>query len=147
MPRSSPQPTSKAPDWPCGTHPYTRDPSPEKGSKPPLSRRAQWLKENGADVSKATLIGQGAGEAVTAIATGKVDGVFLPHTSPAIVEIEGKGNVVVPSGKMWPDRACCSLLVSGKLIREHPGLVEQIVKTQINATKYAVEHLDEVAEV
>jgi NitT/TauT family transport system substrate-binding protein len=48
---------------------------------------------------------------------------------------------------MWPNYACYSLLVSGKLIREHPGLVEQIVKTQINAIKYAVEHLDEVAEV
>ncbi len=96
----------------------------------------KWLKDNEVDISKVKILPMGPGDAVTAISAGKVDGVFLPHTSPAIVEIEGKGNVVVPSGKMWPDHACCSLLVSGKLIREHPGLVEQIVKTHIKATNY-----------
>ena len=105
----------------------------------------RWLEENEVDISKIKILPMGPGDAVTAISAGKVDGVFLPHTSPAIVEIEGKGNVVMHSGTMWPDHACCSLLVSGTLIREHPDLVEQIVKTHIKATNYINANPDETA--
>ena len=104
-----------------------------------------WLEESGVDVSEVKILPMGPGDAVTAISAGKVDGVFLPHPSPAIVEIERKGNTVVPSGKMWPDHACCSLLVSGKLIREYPDLVEQVVKTHIKATDYINANPEEAA--
>lgn len=104
-----------------------------------------WLEESGVDVSKVKILPMGPGDAVTAISAGKVDGVFLPHPSPAIVEKERKGNTVVPSGKMWPDHACCSLLVSGKLIREYPDLVEQVVKTHIKATDYINANPEEAA--
>jgi sulfonate transport system substrate-binding protein len=95
-----------------------------------------WLNENIVDLSKVRIIGMTPGDAVTAIEAGKVDGVFLPHPSPAIIELDGKGKSVVASGEMWPNHACCCLLVSGKLIREYPDLVEQIVKTHIKATEY-----------
>jgi NitT/TauT family transport system substrate-binding protein len=39
------------------------------------------------------------------------------------------------------------LLVSGKLIRDHPDIVEQIVKTHINATKYTMAHKDGAAQI
>jgi NitT/TauT family transport system substrate-binding protein len=39
------------------------------------------------------------------------------------------------------------LLVSGKLIRNHPDIVEQIVKTHINATEYAKAHNNESAHI
>ena len=38
-------------------------------------------------------------------------------------------------------------LVSGKLIREHPDLVEQIVKTHIKATDYNKANVDEAAQI
>ncbi len=37
--------------------------------------------------------------------------------------------------------------MSGKLIREHPDIVEQIVKTHINATEYNKAHMDEAAQI
>jgi len=37
--------------------------------------------------------------------------------------------------------------VSGKLIRDHPDIVEQIVKTHINATKYTMAHKDGAAQI
>lgn len=107
----------------------------------------KWLKDNDVDISKVNMLPMGPGDAVTAISAGKVDGVFLPHPSPAIVEMEGKGESVVASGEMWPDHACCSLLVSGKLIREQPELVEQILKTHIKATEYVNAHPDEAAQI
>jgi NitT/TauT family transport system substrate-binding protein len=100
----------------------------------------KWLMDHNVDLSKVKILPMGPGDAVTAIEAGKVDGVFLPHPSPAIVELDGKGKSVVASGEMWPNHACCSLVISGKLIREQPQLAEQIIKTHINATNYLNAH-------
>jgi NitT/TauT family transport system substrate-binding protein len=107
----------------------------------------KWLGDNGVDISKVQIHGMGPGDAVTAIEAGKIDGVFLPHPSPAQISQDGKGRSVVQSGEMWPNHACCSLLISGKLLREQPALVEQIIKTHIKATEYVNAHPDESAEI
>jgi NitT/TauT family transport system substrate-binding protein len=39
------------------------------------------------------------------------------------------------------------LLISGKLIRDHPDIVEQIVKTHIKATEYTKAKNDEAAQI
>ena len=106
-----------------------------------------WLNENNVDVSRVRITGMTPGDAVTAIEAGKVDGVFLPHPSPAIIELDGKGKSVVASGEMWPNHSCCCLLVSGELIRDYPDLVEQIVKTHIKATKYVNDNPEEAAKI
>jgi NitT/TauT family transport system substrate-binding protein len=107
----------------------------------------KWLGDNGVDISKIEIHGMGPGDAVTAIEAGKIDGVFLPHPSPSQISLDGKGRTVVQSGEMWPDHACCSLLISGKLLREQPALVEQIIKTHIKATEYVNAHPDEAAQI
>jgi NitT/TauT family transport system substrate-binding protein len=108
----------------------------------------EWLKENGLDPEKdVTIVGMTPGDAVTAISAKQVDAVFLPHPSPSVIESEGNGRTVVQSGEMSPNHACCVLLVSGKLIREHPDVVQQIVNTHIKATEYNIGHEDEAAQV
>jgi len=62
-------------------------------------------------------------------------------------ELKGKGKHVVASGEMWPNHACCSLVVTDKLIKEQPELVEQIIKTHIKATDYINAHPDEAAQI
>ena len=106
-----------------------------------------WLEENGVDPAKVTIVAMDPGAATTAISAGQVDGVFLPHPSPAIIEAEGTGRTVVQSGEMLKDHACCVLVASGSLIREHPEIVEQIVRTHIKATEYNLEHQDEAASI
>jgi NitT/TauT family transport system substrate-binding protein len=107
----------------------------------------KWLEDNDVDISKVRIIPMGPGDAVTAISAGKIDGVFLPHPSPSIIEMEGKGKSTVASGEMWPNHACCSLVVSGRLIRDYPELVDQIIKTHIKATDYVNSHPDEAAQI
>jgi NitT/TauT family transport system substrate-binding protein len=106
-----------------------------------------WLTKNEVDLSQVKIIAMGPGDAVTAIEAGKVDGVFLPHPSPAIIEIDKKGKDVMASGEMWPDHACCSLVVSGKLMRDNPAMVEQIIKTHINATNWVNANPEEAAKI
>lgn len=109
----------------------------------------KWLKENGLDPEKdVTIVGMpSAGDAVTAISAKQIDAVFLPEPSPTSVEKAGNGTIVVQSGQMEPNHVCCVLLISGKLIREHPDIAEQIVKTHINATEYNNAHPDEAAQI
>lgn len=107
-----------------------------------------WLKKNNIDPQNdVEIVGMGPGDAVTAITAGKVDAVFLPHPSPSIIAANGKGQIVVQSGEMYPDHTCCVLVVSGKLIREHPEIVEQVVKTHIRASEFAGENINETAEI
>jgi NitT/TauT family transport system substrate-binding protein len=107
-----------------------------------------WLLENNLTPDEdVTIVAMGPGDAMTAIAADQVDGVFLPHPSPAIIESNNNGRSVVASGEMQPNHACCVLVVSGKLIREQPDLVEQIVKTHVRATDYNLANQDEAAAI
>ncbi|WP_440946357.1 ABC transporter substrate-binding protein [Methanosarcina sp. T3] len=107
-----------------------------------------WLEENGLDPEKdVTILAMGPGDAVTAISAKQVDAVFLPHPSPAIIESEGNGRSIVSSGEMTANHACCVLVASGEMIREHPDIVEQVVKTHIKATEYNQANVDEAAQI
>nr|CBH36721.1 hypothetical protein BSM_01980 [uncultured archaeon] len=89
----------------------------------------------------------GPSDAATAIGAKRVDAVFLPSPSPTIIEVEGSGVIVEWSGSIWPDHACCCVVASGEMIREHPKMLEQIIKTHIRATDYEIAHPDEAAEI
>ena len=107
-----------------------------------------WLKKNNLTPDKDVFIkGMTPGDAVTAILAGKVDGIFLPTPSPSTVVNQGKGKVVVYSGEMYPNHTCCVLVVSGKLIREHPEIVRQIIKTNDKAVAWNQQNLDEAAQI
>jgi NitT/TauT family transport system substrate-binding protein len=107
-----------------------------------------WLMQNNISPDKdVTIKGMNPGDAVTAITAGKVDAVFLPTPSPSVVVAQGKGKIVVHSGEMYPNHTCCVLVVSGKLIRERPDIVRQIVKTNDKAVLYNEKNLDEAAAI
>lgn len=107
-----------------------------------------WLQKNGLDPEKdVKILGMTPGDAITAISAKQVDAVFLPHPSPTVIEKEGNGRIIVQSGEMEANHSCCVLVVSGKLIKEHPEIVEQIVKTHIKATEYNKAHMDEAAQI
>ncbi|MFA4861376.1 MAG: ABC transporter substrate-binding protein [Methanoregula sp.] len=107
-----------------------------------------WLKQNNLTPDKDVFIkGMNGGDAVTALSAGKVDAVFLPTPSPSTVVNQGKGKIVVHSGEMYPNHTCCVLVVSGKLIREHPEVVQQILATNDKAVAYNLQNPDEAAQI
>lgn len=105
-----------------------------------------WLKEQGIDTEKdLKIVGMGPGDATTAIMAGKVDAVFLPAPSPTTIEEAGAGKIIVNSGEMSPNHACCVLVASGKMIKEHPEIVEEVLRINQQATDYNNEHWEEAA--
>ena len=107
-----------------------------------------WLKKNNLTPDKDVFIkGMAPGDAITAITAGKVDGIFLPTPSPSTVVNQGKGKIVVHSGDMYPNHTCCVLVVSGKLIREHPEIVRQIIKTNDKAVAYNQQNPEDAAVI
>jgi NitT/TauT family transport system substrate-binding protein len=107
-----------------------------------------WLKKNNLTPDKDVFIkGMAPGDAVTAITAGKVDGIFLPTPSPSMVVNQGTGKIVVHSGEMYPNHTCCVLVVSGKLIREHPEIVRQIITTNDKAVAWNKQNLDDAAVI
>jgi len=105
-----------------------------------------WLKEQGLDDTKdVEIVAMGPGDATTAIIAGKVDAVFLPAPSPTTVEDAGAGKVIVHSGEMAPEHACCVLVASGDMIRNHPGIVQAVLNVHQNATEYNKKNSDEAA--
>jgi NitT/TauT family transport system substrate-binding protein len=107
-----------------------------------------WLAQNNISADKdVTIKGMNPGDAVVAITAGKVDAVFLPTPSPSVIVDQGKGTIVVHSGEMYPNHTCCVLVVSGKLIREHPEIVRQIIKTNDKAVAWNEANPDEAAAI
>ena len=107
-----------------------------------------WLLKNNLTPDKDVFIkGMSPGDAVTAITAGKIDAIFLPTPSPSTVVNQGKGKVVVYSGEMYPNHTCCVLVVSGKMIREHPEIVRQIIKTNDKAVLWNQQNPDQAAVI
>ena len=106
----------------------------------------QWLADSGVDVSKVVIRGMDSGEAQTSLKSGAVDAVFLPHPAPSIIVAAGDGKVIMTSGEMSSDHACCVLAVSQKFIDEHPDIVREIVRIHIDATKYTQENPSAAAD-
>ncbi|WP_370572272.1 ABC transporter substrate-binding protein [Methanomethylovorans sp.] len=107
-----------------------------------------WLKANNIDPDKdVTILPMTPADAVTAISASQVDAVFLPHPSPTEIKDKGFGRTVVKSGEIMPNHACCVVVVSGNLIRDHPEVVTKIVETHVQATEYNNEHPDEAAQI
>jgi len=108
---------------------------------------SKWLLDNNIDPKDVDIKAMAPSDAVSAIGAKSVDAVFLPSPHPEIIEAEGTGTIVKWSGEIWPNHACCCLVASGKLIKEHPDIVTQLIKTHINATEYVKAHPDEAAEI
>lgn len=106
----------------------------------------QWLTDNGVNLSLVDIKGMDSGEAQTALKAGSVDAVFLPHPAPAIIVAAGDGKVVMTSGEMSPGHACCVLAVSQEFIDKYPGIVQEVVRIHVDATKYTQEHPEEAAK-
>lgn len=83
---------------------------------------------------------------VLAIKTGQLDAAFLPEQWATMVEDFGFKMLLV-SQEIWPEMQGSVLVVKEELIRDHPEVVEKLVKISQKATDWINQHPQEAAEI
>ena len=83
---------------------------------------------------------------VLAIKIGQLDAAFLPEQWATMAEEFGF-KMLLMSQEIWPEMQGSVLVVKEELIRDHPEVVEKLVKISQKATDWINQHPQEAAEV
>lgn len=83
---------------------------------------------------------------VLAINTGQLDAAFLPEQWATMAE-ESDFKMLLMSQDVWPEMQGSVLVVKDELIRDHPEVVEKLVKISQKATDWINQHPQEAAEI
>ena len=83
---------------------------------------------------------------VLAIKTGQLDAAFLPEQWATMAEDFGFKMLLV-SQEIWSEMQGSVLVVKEELIRDHPEVVEKLVKISQKATDWINQHPQEAAEI
>ena len=83
---------------------------------------------------------------VLTIKTGQLDAAFLPEQWASMAEDLGF-KMLLMSQDVWPEMQGSVLVVKEELIRDHPEVVEKLVKISQKATDWINQHPQEAAEI
>ncbi|PKP54752.1 hypothetical protein CVT91_18430 [Candidatus Atribacteria bacterium HGW-Atribacteria-1] len=83
---------------------------------------------------------------VLAIKIGQLDAAFLPEQWATMAEEFGF-KMLLMSQEIWPEMQGSVLVVKEELIRDHPEVVEKLVKISQKATDWINQHPQEAAEI
>ena len=83
---------------------------------------------------------------VLAVNTGQLDAAFLPEQWATMTEDLGF-KMLLMSQEVWPEMQGSVLLVKDELIREHPEVVEKLIKISQKATDWINQYPQEAAEI
>ena len=83
---------------------------------------------------------------VLAIKTRQLDAAFLPEQWTTMAE-ESDFKMLLMSQNVWPEMQGSVLVVKEELIRDHPEIVEKLVKISQKATDWINQHPQEAAEI
>ena len=83
---------------------------------------------------------------VLTIKTGQLDAAFLPEQWATMAEDLGF-KMLLMSQDIWPEMQGSVLVVKEELIRDHPEVIEKLVKISQKATDWINQHPQEAAEI
>jgi NitT/TauT family transport system substrate-binding protein len=83
---------------------------------------------------------------ILAINSGQLDAAFLPEQWATMAEEFGF-KMLLMSQDVWPEMQGSVLVVKDELIRDHPEVVEKLVKISQKATNWINQHPQEAAEI
>jgi NitT/TauT family transport system substrate-binding protein len=82
-----------------------------------------------------------------ALASGAIDAYFIGEPFAAKAELDGTGRVLYFAKDIWPHFISCVLVVTEKLIAEHPEQVRALVRGIAASGAWAEHHREQAAEV
>lgn len=82
-----------------------------------------------------------------ALAAKAIDAYFVGEPFSAKAELDGSGRVLYHAKDIWPHFISCVLVVHEKLIKEHPGMVRDLVRGIAESGEWAETHRIDAAKV
>jgi NitT/TauT family transport system substrate-binding protein len=83
----------------------------------------------------------------TSLASGAIDGYFVGEPFCAKAELDGYGRVLYYAKDIWPNFISCALVVHEDLIRDHPDVVQDLVRGIAASGAWAETHRAEAAKL
>jgi NitT/TauT family transport system substrate-binding protein len=83
----------------------------------------------------------------TSLASGAIDGYFVGEPFCAKAELDGYGRVLYYARDIWPNFISCALVVHEDLIRDHPDVVQDLVRGIAASGAWAETHRAEAAKL
>lgn len=83
----------------------------------------------------------------TSLASGAIDGYFVGEPFCAKAELDGYGRVLYYARDVWPNFISCALVVHEDLIKEHPEIVQDLVRGIAQSGAWAETHRAEAAKL
>ena len=82
-----------------------------------------------------------------ALAANAIDAYFVGEPHAARAELDGTGRVLYHAKDIWPGFISCVLVVTEKLIKEHPEVVKDLVRGIAESGEWAETHRLDAAKV
>ena len=83
----------------------------------------------------------------TSLAAGAIDGYFVGEPFCAKAELDGTGRILYYARDIWPNFISCALVVHEDLIKDHPEVVEDLVRGIAQSGAWAETHRAEAAKL
>ena len=83
----------------------------------------------------------------TSLAAGAIDGYFVGEPFCAKAELDGTGRILYYARDIWPNFISCALVVHEDLIKEHPEVVQDLVRGIAQSGAWAETHRAEAAKL
>ncbi len=110
-----------------------------------LLRKA--LTDNGIPVKAVNVIILKPPEMIPALRTNQIDAFVAWEPYPAKAITSGVGEILVPSGKIWPKHPCCVLVADTQFIEKNPEIIMAILRSHVKATKLIRENPKEALKI
>lgn len=68
-----------------------------------------------------------------------------PYIAKAVTR--GVGEVLLSSGKIWPQHPCCVVVVDNSFLSKHPETIHGFLKAHVSATRFIREHPEQAAMI
>jgi NitT/TauT family transport system substrate-binding protein len=88
-----------------------------------------------------------APEMIPALRTKQIDAFVAWEPYPSKAVTLRFGEVLIPSGKIWPKHPCCVVIANTKFIGKNPEIVRGILKAHVKATNFIHENPKEALEI
>lgn len=83
----------------------------------------------------------------TSLASGAIDGYFVGEPFCAKAELDGIGRILYYARDIWPNFISCALVVHEDLIKDHPEIVQDLVRGIARSGAWAETHRAEAAKL